>query len=139
LSARQYARSLSLSQLFKFAEPLLWLGFKSLSSKEQSLTVSAPESRDAFKRSLLVTLLNPKAIVFFMAFFPQFIAPNAGASSFVVLGSAFIAMNCVYQAALISGASWMIEHLVQAPHWAVCINRVLGLAFICFGIRLTLD
>jgi leucine efflux protein len=117
---------------------LVWLGFKALSSKEQSLAVSAPESGGAFKRSLLVTLLNPKAIVFFMAFFPLFIAPNAGTSSFVVLGTVFIAMNCVYQATLISGASWVIGHLEQAPHWAVWINRVLGLAFICFGIRLAL-
>lgn len=116
---------------------LVWLGFKALSSKEQSLTVSAPEPGDAFKRSLMVTLLNPKAIVFFLAFFPQFIAPNAGASSFVLLGSAFIAMNCIYQAALIGGASWMIEHLAQSPHWTVWINRVLGFAFICFGTSLT--
>lgn len=117
---------------------LAWLGVKALCSKEQSLAVSVPEAGGAFKRSLLITLLNPKAIVFFMAFFPQFIAPNAGIASFAILGAAFIAMNCLYQAALIGGASWVIGHLKQAPHWAIWINRTLGLAFIGFGLRLTL-
>jgi leucine efflux protein len=117
---------------------LVWLGFKALSSKQQSLAVSAPELGGAFKRSLLVTVLNPKAIVFFMAFFPQFISPTASAPSFAILGAVFIAMNCVYQAALIIGAGWMVGKLDQAPHWATWINRVLGLAFICFGIRLVL-
>lgn len=117
---------------------LVWLGVQALRSKEQTLAVSTPEPGHAYKRSLIVTLLNPKAIIFFMAFFPQFIAPSASAASFALLGAIFIAMNCVYQAILINGASWVIGHLDEAPHWALWINRVLGLAFIGFGARLAL-
>ncbi|MDT8992398.1 LysE family transporter [Curvibacter sp. APW13] len=117
---------------------LAWLGLQALRSREPSLAVSAPAAGSAFQRSLWVTLLNPKAIVFFMAFFPQFTTPQAGATSFALLGAAFVAMNCLYQAALISGANWVIGHLAQAPHWALWINRVLGLAFLGFGVRLVL-
>ncbi len=117
---------------------LAWLGMQALLSKEPSLAVSTPEAGGAFQRSVLVTLLNPKAIVFFVAFFPQFTTPTAGVSSFALLGTVFITMNCVYQAALISGANWVVAHLEQAPHWALWINRALGLAFLGFGVRLAL-
>jgi leucine efflux protein len=115
---------------------LVWLGLQALQSKEQALAVSTPEPGHAFKRSLFVTLLNPKAIVFFMAFFPQFVTPGAGASSFAILGTVFIVMNCLYQSMLISGATWVIGHLDEAPHWALWISRVLGLAFMGFGVKL---
>lgn len=117
---------------------LAWLGLQALLSKEPALAVSKPASGGAFQRSLWVTLLNPKAIVFFMAFFPQFTTPQAGATSFALLGAAFIAMNCTYQAVLICGAHWVIGHLTQAPQWALWINRALGLAFLGFGVRLAL-
>lgn len=69
---------------------LVWLGIKSVLSKEQGFAIVRPAEGEAYRRSLLVTLLNPKAIVFFMAFFPQFVAPGASAWTFVVLGVVFI-------------------------------------------------
>jgi leucine efflux protein len=117
---------------------LAWLGIQALRSREQALAVSTPEPGHAYKRSLLVTLLNPKAIVFFMAFFPQFVQPDAGPGAFATLGLIFIAMNCIYQAVLINGAAWVLGHLDEAPHWALWINRLLGVAFILFGLRLAL-
>jgi leucine efflux protein len=117
---------------------LVWLGIKALRSREETLAVSQAAPGDAYKRSLFVTLLNPKAIVFFMAFFPQFVARDAGLSSFAVLGVIFITLNCLFQAMLIWGASFVISHLDEAPHWALWINRLLGCAFILFGLRLAL-
>ncbi|MEJ6004848.1 LysE family transporter [Paucibacter sp. AS339] len=117
---------------------LVWLGLQALRSKEQALALITPEPGHAFKRSLLVTLLNPKAVVFFMAFFPQFVSPGGGASSFATLGAVFVAMNCLYQSMLISGAAWVIGHLDEAPHWTLWINRILGLAFMGFGVKLAI-
>lgn len=117
---------------------LVWLGFQALRSREQTLAISSPEPGHAFKRSLLVTLLNPKAIVFFMAFFPQFIRADARPGSFAILGVIFITMNCVYQTVLINGAAFVLRHLDEAPHWALWINRLLGTAFILFGVRLAI-
>lgn len=117
---------------------LAYLGIRSLLSTEPSLAVSAPAGGKAFQRSVIVTLLNPKAIVFFMAFFPQFVRPGAGLESFALLGVLFIAMNCVYQALLINGAAFVLRHLDEAPHWALWVNRLLGAAFLFFGVRLAL-
>jgi leucine efflux protein len=115
---------------------LVWLGIKALLSKETGLAISEPEHGAAFKRSLLVTLLNPKAILFFMAFFPQFIAHGAPISSFAVLGAVFIALNCSYQACLILGASRVANHIESLPHLALWISRGLGAVFVTFGLRL---
>jgi leucine efflux protein len=117
---------------------LAWLGIKSLLSKAEGLAISQPEQGGAFRRSLFVTLLNPKAILFFMAFFPQFVAPGASASAFVVLGIVFIFINCSYQALLITGASWIMGHLDAMPRIALWVNRLLGCVFILFGLRLAL-
>lgn len=117
---------------------LAFLGIKSLLSKEQRLAVSQPEAGHAYKRSLLVTLLNPKAIVFFMAFFPQFVTPGAPLTAFAVLGVLFIALNCTYQALLITFSSWIIGHLDEAPHIALWVNRLLGVVFILFGVKLAI-
>lgn len=115
---------------------LVWLGIKNLLSREQGLAVSQPEQGGAFKRSLLVTLLNPKAILFFMAFFPQFVTQGASGGAFAVLGAAFIALNCAYQTGLILGANRIARHIDEMPHIALWVNRVLGVVFIGFGIRL---
>ena len=117
---------------------LAWLGFQSLRSRETRLAITACAPGDAYRRSVFVTLLNPKAIVFFMAFFPQFITPDGGLRAFALLGALFIAMNCLYQALLIHGTSWVLRHLDEAPHWALWINRTLGVAFIGFGLRLAI-
>lgn len=115
---------------------LVWLGLKALMSREQGLAVSQPEAGGAFKRSLLVTLLNPKAILFFMAFFPQFVVPGTPVTAFATLGAVFIALNCAYQACLIFGASRIARHLDEVPHIALWVNRMLGMVFTLFGLRL---
>ncbi|GAB3265263.1 leucine efflux protein LeuE [Chitinimonas naiadis] len=117
---------------------LVWLGIKSLMSKEEGLAVSQPDSGNPYRRSLLVTLLNPKAIVFFMAFFPQFVTPGASGWNFAILGAVFIALNCLYQSLLIVGAGFILRHLDEAPHYALWVNRLLGLVFVLFGLRLAL-
>ncbi len=117
---------------------LVWLGIKSLMSKEHCFTLTQPMVGDAYRRSLLVTLLNPKAIVFFMAFFPQFVVAGASAWTFVVLGLVFIVLNCIYHALLITGAGFVIRHLDEATHYALWVNRFLGMVFILFGMKLAI-
>lgn len=117
---------------------LAWLGWKSLRASTEQLRVTAPAPGQALRRSLMVTLFNPKAIVFFMAFFPQFIAPDAGWQAFALLGAGFIAMNCTYQTALIVMAGQIARHMTEVPAIARWINRSLGVVFIGFGVKLAL-
>lgn len=117
---------------------LAWLGVQSLLSRTPGFALSAPKQGEAFRRSLLVTLLNPKAIIFCMAFFPQFVGRNAHPAAFVVLGATFIFLNCLWQTGLIVGANRIASHLDAMPRFALWVNRVLGVVFILFGVRLAL-
>jgi threonine/homoserine/homoserine lactone efflux protein len=76
---------------------LLYLGIKLLRagiSPAQLAAPAAPGSRwRLFANTYLVTALNPKGIVFFVAFLPQFISPGAGVSQQLwVLAVTFVAM-----------------------------------------------
>ena len=61
---------------------LAWIGLKLLFAKEGSAAPIRIEPRQYARQAFLITLLNPKAIVFYMAFFPLFIDPaqHRGAS-----------------------------------------------------------
>ncbi|MFC4158600.1 LysE family transporter [Chitinimonas lacunae] len=117
---------------------LVWLGLQSLLSRTPGFALSVPDGSGAFRRSLWVTLLNPKAIVFFMAFFPQFVSREAHPAAFVLLGVTFISLNCLWQAGLIVGANRIASHLDAMPRFALWVNRLLGLVFILFGVKLAL-
>lgn len=76
---------------------LLYLGVKLLRagiSATELATPAAPGSRwKLFANTYFVTALNPKGIVFFVAFLPQFINPSAGVTQQLwVLASTFVAM-----------------------------------------------
>ena len=53
-----------------------------------------------FRQALAITLLNPKAIVFYMAFFPLFVDPArpAGIATFAVMAATIAALTFVYGA-----------------------------------------
>jgi threonine/homoserine/homoserine lactone efflux protein len=78
---------------------LLWLGVSAWRAPAADLTKTAPEPRSPraiFWRGFLVSLTNPKTLLFYAAFFPQFIDPNAGlATQFAVLSLTFLAVAVV--------------------------------------------
>ena len=79
---------------------LLYLGIKLLragASSAQAVAPDAPKSRwRLFANTYLVTALNPKGIVFFVAFLPQFISPDAPVTQQLwVLAATFVALATV--------------------------------------------
>ncbi|MBN8449342.1 MAG: LysE family translocator [Candidatus Accumulibacter sp.] len=96
---------------------LLYLGFKMLragTSGQAAVTPPAPESMlRLFLNTYAVTALNPKGIVFFIAFLPQFLNPTAPAAPQLwVLGTTFVvlaAINATLYATFASAARRMLE------------------------------
>ena len=129
---------------------LLWMGLRMLLSREPKtapapLAVGAGAPGDAdMKRVFLggfwTNALNPKVALFFLAFVPQFIAPEAGdkALAFFLLGTLFN-FNAVFVNvgwALLAG--WTARRMGavrRGMHW---LERGAGALFIAFGIRLAL-
>lgn len=113
---------------------LLYLGIKMLragSSGTMAATASAPESLwRLFLNTYAVTALNPKGIVFFIAFLPQFLNPaSPAAPQLWVLGITFVvlaAMNATLYAIFASGA----RRVLDSPRAQRRFN-VVGGSLIC--------
>ena len=117
---------------------LAWLGFKMLTAKPGAQPILNIEPRHYFKQAALITLLNPKAIVFYMAFFPLFIDPatHRGGVTFVAMAATIAAITAVYCLTLCAFAQAVGAQVRAHRRLARALERVAGLFLIGFGIRL---
>lgn len=93
-----------------------------------------------FLRGFMTNALNPKVALFFLAFVPQFIAPDARhpAWTFLVLGMLFnlnaLPINLGY-AAMAAWAARRVQAVQKAMRW---LDRLAGMLFVAFGLKLAL-
>lgn len=128
---------------------LLYAGLQLVLSKTPSainiIAINAYDTRATSLKSIFfkgfwTNALNPKVALFFLAFVPQFIAPDAPnkALTFVLLGVLFnlnaLPINFGY-AALGGWAARRLHVVQRGMHW---LERVAGVMFIGFGLKLAL-
>ena len=91
-----------------------------------------------FRQALLITLLNPKAIVFYMAFFPLFIDPatQRGVITFGAMAATIAALTLVYCLTLVAFASALTAQVKAHRRLARLLERLAGLVLVAFGLRL---
>ncbi|MBZ9557754.1 LysE family translocator [Halomonas coralii] len=117
---------------------LAWLGVKLLMSKPQAVTFedAAPQSAwRLMRQEFLVAAGNPKAILIFTAFLPQFVTPEHYALSFTVLGGLFLMMEVLAIAIYAVLGSKIGQYLRsgKAMQW---FNRASGGLMLLFGLGL---
>jgi threonine/homoserine/homoserine lactone efflux protein len=117
---------------------LMWLGLKMLRARPGSGPVLEVRPRDYFRQALLITLLNPKAIVFYMAFFPQFVHPtqHQGLSTFAAMAVTVAAITLLYCVIAIALTRWAADRLRASPMAGVWLERVAGGMLLGFGLKL---
>ena len=91
-----------------------------------------------FMQGFLTNVLNPKVVLFFLSFFPQFVDPHAShkAAAFVALGVVFIAMSTVWNSMVAWVAASVTRSVAGKPGIKRWLDRVVGTAFIGLGARL---
>ena len=131
-----------------------WIGFELLragwqrrrlgETPEASITpaafaASAQLHKDPFLRALVLSLTNPKAILFFLAFFTQFVSPTAGsvALTYFVLGLVVQVVSLSYLWILIVAGQRLARQFEEHPRWAGAGLMLVGAFFIGFALRLT--
>ncbi|MDQ0036287.1 threonine/homoserine/homoserine lactone efflux protein [Variovorax boronicumulans] len=122
---------------------LVWIGIRLLraptpTADVQSQGTAAPPSLRALARQeFTVAAGNPKAILVFTAFFPQFVVPGAYASSYVLLGATFLVFELVAIAlyALLGARMRRLANGSRAMRW---FNKVSGSMMVGFGLILAL-
>lgn len=117
-----------------------WIGLQLLRAPPRSAAPrNAPDAWHGFRQALAVCLTNPKAMLFFVAFFPLFLDADAGAAPLAALLLHVTLVSLLYQTALVLAGHRLARRLAAQPRLQTALRRAAGSALIGFGIKLALD
>jgi threonine/homoserine/homoserine lactone efflux protein len=115
---------------------LLWLAVDAIrngSALRMQGKVAAKPLKQVFLQGLGINLLNPKIIIFFMTFLPQFVQPSDphAAGKLMFLGVMFVVIALPFTVPMILGASYLTQWLMRNPR----VTRVIDWTFASvFGV-----
>jgi leucine efflux protein len=120
---------------------LAWLGIKMLMAKPGDAPILQIKPRHYFRQALLITLLNPKAIVFYMAFFPLFVDPalHQGMTTFAVMAATIAVLTFLYGLSSVLITHFLAERIRSSPKVTSLLNKAAGVFLIGFGIKLAVS
>ncbi|KNH16388.1 lysine transporter LysE [Arthrobacter sp. ZBG10] len=123
---------------------LVYLGIRQFLSKPDPAKQEAAALRNEpawsiFRRGLWVNLLNPKAIVFFLAFMPQFIRTDEPLLvQYAVLTATVVVIDILVMWFFFAAAARSFQRFTQTPRGQLVLSKVFGTLFIAVGILLAL-
>jgi threonine/homoserine/homoserine lactone efflux protein len=119
---------------------LIGLGYSLFNAKPGDAPVVNMKPDHYFRQGLFITVLNPKAIVFYMAFFPLFVDPaiHLGLLTFAVMALTIAALTLAYGLVVVLLAHHLAERVRANPLVSVMLNKTAGALLIAFGLKLAL-
>jgi leucine efflux protein len=126
---------------FSGAAYLAFLGIKMFMVKPGDTPILNMTPGRFFIQSVMITLLNPKAIVFYMAFFPLFIDPaqHRGLLTFGVMAATVAFLTFLYGLAATLITHFAAERLRSSPRMTGALHKIAGLFLVGFGLKLALS
>ncbi|MET1531180.1 LysE family translocator [Burkholderia sola] len=125
---------------------LIYLGVRMIIAKqaaapsgaEAAQAAAAKPLRQLFMQGFWTNVLNPKVVLFFVSFFPQFVSADSPhkAWAFLTLGAVFVAMSTVWTSAVAWVAGSVTQRFSGKPGVRKWLDRTVGSAFVGLGLRL---
>lgn len=120
---------------------LAWLGWRMIVARPGDAPPITIRAGQYFRQACVITLLNPKAIVFYMAFFPLFIDParHRGLLTFATMALTVALLTLGYCVTVVLLTHRFAQRLKASPAVTRWLNRVAGTLLLGFGLRLALS
>ena len=117
---------------------LAWLGFRMVFAKPGEGPSIKITPGHYFKETMFITLLNPKAIMFYFAFFPQFIdlEKHQGMNTFVFMAVTIAVLGFLYCFGVVLITHTMAERIRANPKMSGLLQKLAGVCLIGFGLKL---
>ncbi|AJY05055.1 MULTISPECIES: LysE family translocator [Burkholderia] len=125
---------------------LIYLGVRMIVAKQGGAPAPAAAAqaiavkplRQLFMQGFWTNVLNPKVVLFFVSFFPQFVSAGSPhkALAFLALGSVFVVMSTVWSCIVVWIAGGVTQRFSGKPGVKKWLDRTVGSAFVGLGLRL---
>jgi threonine/homoserine/homoserine lactone efflux protein len=117
---------------------LAWLGGFMLTAKPGAAPVLNIRPRQFLRQAFFITLLNPKAILFYMAFFPLFVDPERqqGLVTYAFMAATIAALTFLYGLAATLITHFFAERVRANPKISLVLEKTAGVFLIGFGVKL---
>jgi threonine/homoserine/homoserine lactone efflux protein len=141
------AVSLGLTAIF-MAVPTAYYALKVIGVKpngrsafETNLNLPKDSNWKLFQMGFLTNVLNPKAVVFYFSFFPQFMKPEYGAlfKQGVMLGLTQMSISFTVNALIVLTAAQVSVWFAQRPTWVKAQRYITGSILAGLAVKMALD
>ena len=118
-----------------------WLGIRMILAKPGAAPILDMQPGRFFRQAMVITLLNPKAIVFYMAFFPLFVDParHQGLLTFAVMAATIAVLSFAYGLVAVLLTHFLAERMRANPLIGRVLEKVAGVFLIGFGVKLAVS
>ena len=120
---------------------LVYLGLRMILAKPGAAPTLEIKPRQYLWQTLVITVFNPKAIIFYIAFFPLFIDPqrHQGLITFGFMAVTIMALTFLYGLLVVLLTYFLAERMRSNPRIARGLEKLAGLCLVGFGVKLTLN
>lgn len=120
---------------------LAWLGAQMLLAKPGAAPVLNIKPHHYLKQAMMITVLNPKAILFYMAFFPLFVDPvtQQGLITYALMAATIAVLTFFYGLTSTMLTHFLAEKVRANPMITRVLEKVAGVFLIGFGFKLALS
>ncbi|GAB3383892.1 LysE family translocator [Massilia agri] len=120
---------------------LIWMGLQALRSRGgATVAAGVPDesARQLFFKGLVANAINPKVVLFFLSFLPQFVVASRGDANWQIawLGLIFTAQAAVLFGLLGYFSGTIGQWLNRTPRAGMWLDRIAGAIFVGLGLRL---
>ena len=120
---------------------LAFLGGKMVLARPGAAPILHIRPHHYLRQALMITLLNPKAIVFYMAFFPLFVDPgrHQGLATFGFMAVTIATLTFAYGLVAVLLTHFLAERMRANPVVSRLLEKLAGVFLIGFGIKLAVS